>query len=115
VAEADDFIVSNTLVSLLIAQVSEHRHLVPVFDELFSAGGHELCLRPVEEYVPTGLDVPFQAVVEAALRRSELAIGYRQAARSHDATSGFGVVTNPRKSARLTFQPGDKIVVVADE
>lgn len=115
VAEADDFIVSNTLVSLLVAQVAENRHLVSVFGELFSAGGHELYLKPVEDYVVTGEEVPFQAVVDAALTRGEIAVGYRLAAGARDAASNFGVVTNPKKSARRQFRPGDRVVVVADE
>lgn len=71
VAEADDFIVSNTLVSLMVSQVAENRHLVKVFNELFIAGGHELYLKPATAYVRPGVDVPYHTVVEcgAAARR----------------------------------------------
>ena len=53
-AEADDFIVSNTLVSLMVSQVAENEHLVKVFDELFSAGGCEIYLKPATDYVRAG-------------------------------------------------------------
>jgi hypothetical protein len=115
VAEADDFIVSNTLISLLVTQVAENHHLVRVFADLFSAGGHEIYLKPVADYVPIGVAVPYQAVVEAGLRRGEVAIGYRQAATGRDPAAAFGVVVNPTKSASLTFARGDKIIVVADD
>src|SRR5678816_373022 len=36
VSEADDFIVSNTLVSLMVSQVAENPALAQVFDDLFS-------------------------------------------------------------------------------
>jgi len=115
VAEADDFIVSNTLISLLVTQVSENHHLVRVFADLFSAGGHEIYLKPVADYVPIGVPVPYQAVVEAGMRRGEVAIGYREAATGRMPDKQFGVVVNPTKSNTITFARGDKIIVVADD
>lgn len=113
VAEADDFIVSNTLVSLMMSQIAENPHLVAVFDELFTAGGYELYLKPAEHYVTPG-DRPFGAVCEAALRRKEIAIGYRQAATANDPDRGFGVVVNPSKRKLVPFGAGDKIIVLAE-
>ncbi len=112
VAEADDFIVSNALVSLMVSQVSENPHLVEVFDELFTAGGYELYLKPVEHYVTTG-DVSFATVCEAALHRDELAIGYRLTAKAKE--PGFGVVVNPNKRTLVTLGAGDKIIVLAED
>jgi ion channel POLLUX/CASTOR len=113
VAEADDFIVSNTLVSLMVAQVAENAHLVQVFDELFSAGGCELYLKPATDYVRAG-EIAFGVLCEAALRRSELAIGYRLASRAGDPAAAFGIVVNPSKRARLTLGPGDSVIVIAE-
>ena len=113
VAEADDFIVSNTLVSLMMSQISENPHLVRVFDELFTAGGYELYLKPAQDYVEDG-ERPFALVCEAALRRKEIAIGYRLASLSRDAGRGFGVVVNPAKRIAVPFGDGDKIIVLAE-
>ncbi|MBP6846757.1 MAG: potassium transporter TrkA, partial [Kofleriaceae bacterium] len=115
VAEADDFIVSNTLVSLMVSQVAENRHLVKVFNELFTAGGHELYLKPATEYVRAGVDVPYHTVVEAALRRGEVAIGLRRGAQAKDAASSYGVVVNPAKHAPVRVAAGDKLIVLAAE
>ncbi len=104
VAEPDDFIVSNTLISLLVAQVAENPHLMTVFDQLFSAAGHELYLRPATDYVTAG-ELPFTAVSEAALRRGEIAVGYRLAADAQDATAGYGVVLNPTKRNQVRLGP----------
>jgi hypothetical protein len=113
VAEADDFIVSNTLVSLMVAQVAENRHLVEVFDELFTAGGCELYLKPATSYVTAG-ERAFGLVCEAALRRGEIAIGYRLAAKARDAAAGFGVVVNPSKRAVVKLAAGDSVIVIAE-
>jgi ion channel POLLUX/CASTOR len=115
VAEADDFIVSNTLVSLLIAQVSENRHLVRVFEELFSPGGSEIYLKPAREYVALDVELPFAAICEAALRRGELAIGIRRAAHARDEAQAFGVVINPRKRAPMRLADGDRVIVLASD
>ncbi|HET7505775.1 MAG TPA: hypothetical protein VFK02_32370 [Kofleriaceae bacterium] len=113
VAEADDFIVSNTLVSLMVAQVAENPRLVPVFDELFTAGGFEVYLKPATDYVRAG-ERSFATVCEATLRRGEVAIGYRIAAHARDPARAFGVVVNPSKRARITLGPGDQIIMLAE-
>jgi len=115
VAEADDFIVSNTLVSLMVSQVAENRHLVKVFNELFTAGGHELYLKPATAYVRPGVDVPYHTVVEAALRRGEVAIGLRRGAQAKDPAVAYGVVVNPAKHAPVRIAAGDKLIVLAAE
>jgi voltage-gated potassium channel Kch len=113
VAEADDFIVSNTLVSLMVSQVAENPHLVRVFDELFSAGGFELYLKPALDYVRPG-EVAFGALCEAALARGEIAIGYRLARQAKDPAASFGIVVNPSKRAKLRLGDGDRVVVIAE-
>lgn len=113
VAEADDFIVSNTLVSLMVSQVAENPHLMRVYDELFSSQGHELYLKPAVDYVKPGT-VKFGAICEAALRRNEIAIGYRRASFARDPTSAFGVVLNESKQRSIEIAAGDKIVVLAE-
>ena len=113
VAEADDFIVSNTLVSLMMSQISENPHLVGVFEELFGAGGYELYLKPANHYVQDGVR-PFALVCEAAMRRKEIAIGYRLKSQARDADKGFGVVVNPSKRVAVPFGDGDKIIVLAE-
>ena len=113
VTRADDFIVSDRLISLLLTQVAENKLLNAVFADLFDADGSEVYLRPVADYVATGRPVTVATVVEAARRLDEVAIGYRIRAESGDATKAYGVHVNPRKSEQVTFGPADKIIVLA--
>jgi hypothetical protein len=113
VTRADDFIVSDRLISLLLTQVSENKQLNAVFADLFDAAGSEVYLRPVADYVATGRPVTVATIVEAARRLEEVAIGYRIRAESNDATRAYGVHVNPRKSATVTFHPDDKVIVLA--
>jgi hypothetical protein len=84
-----------------------------VFADLFNPEGSEVYLRPVGDYVATGRPVAVATVVEAARRLEEVAIGFRLRRESGDATKAYGVHVNPPKSERVTFEPGDKVIVLA--
>ncbi|MBI5489313.1 MAG: NAD-binding protein [Deltaproteobacteria bacterium] len=115
VTKADDFIVSNRLVSLMLSQISENKELTAVFMDLFDPEGSEVYIKPAENYVELGRPVNFYTVTESARRRNEIALGYRLIAHSSDASKAYGVVTNPEKSPAVVFSPGDKIIVVAED
>ncbi|CAN5306734.1 lipoprotein [soil metagenome] len=114
VTNADDFIVSDKLISLMLSQVSENRQLTQVFDDLFASVGSEIYLNPVERYLTPGSDVDFYTVLEAARRRGETAIGYRIHADARNGDRGYGVAVNPKKADRVGFVAGDKIIVLAE-
>jgi hypothetical protein len=109
--DRDDFIVSNRLVSLVMSQIAETPYLARIFDELLGKEGHELYVKPVTDYVRLG-EVTFATVCEAALRRGEIAIGYRPAVPARH--GGASVVVNPAKSLRLFLEAEDKIIVLAE-
>ena len=115
VAKADDFIVSENLVSLMLTQLSENKHLKKVYDILFEADGSEIYLKPASSYVTLGEPVNFYTVLEASQQRAEVAIGYRKNKDSRDSDANFGVMLNPDKSEKVTFQEGDKIIVLAED
>lgn len=109
VTGTDDFIVSENLVSLLLAQLAENKGLGAVFEDLFDADGAEIYLKDAADYVAPGEPVDFYAVIESARRRGEIAIGYHRG----DA-KGAKPRLNPKKSERVTFGAGDRIIVIAD-
>jgi ion channel POLLUX/CASTOR len=115
VTKADDYIVSDKLISLMLSQISENKHLADVFKYLFSSDGSEIYLRPASAYVKTGADMNFYTVLEAARLRGETAIGYRIEAQAHDADKTYGVRVNPKKSEMLQFSSSDKIIVLAQD
>jgi hypothetical protein len=114
VARADDFIVSDRLVSLYLAQVAENKALAAVFEDLFHPVGSEIFLRPASDYVVEGAEVDFYTIVEAARRRYEVAIGYRLGAHASSSHERYGVVVNPPKSERRVYAPEDRIIVLAE-
>jgi voltage-gated potassium channel Kch len=114
VTRADDFIVSEKLISLMLSQISENKELNAVFQDLFDPEGSEIYLKPANHYVALGEAVNFYTVVEAARRRGEVAMGYRISALERDAENAYGVKVNPKKSDTITFAVGDRIIVLAE-
>ncbi len=114
VTRADDFIVSDNLISLILAQVAQNRGLADVFVDLLAVEGSEIYLEPAAAYVETGRPVNFYTVCEAARRRGETAIGYRLHALASDAARSYGVVVNPARADRVTFGESDRIIVLAE-
>jgi len=115
VTKADDFIISDNLISRMLTQLSETRDLKKVFDDLFDADGSEIYLKNSDEYVKTGFSVNFYTVLESAARKNETAIGYRQVKYSHDVDKNYGIVINPLKTYKVTFEEGDKVIVLAED
>lgn len=115
VTRVDDVIVSDKIISLMLAQISENRELAQVFAELFAADGSEIYLRPATDYLTAGRDVSYATVVEAARRRGECVIGYREAAGADDPSRQFGVRINPAKSEQMTVSGEDRVIVLAEE
>ncbi|THV43047.1 CASTOR/POLLUX-related putative ion channel [Glycomyces buryatensis] len=114
VTQADDFIVSDKLISLLLTQTAENPHLSQVFAQLFSPDGSEIYLKPSEYYVRPGAVVNFYTVAESARRRGEMAIGYRRVAEAQQAPT-YGVVLNPDKAQQIMLQQGDRVIVLAED
>ena len=115
VTNVDDFIVSDHLVSLMMAQLSEDANLYSVFADIFDPEGSEIYMKPVGDYVELGKPVNFYSLVEAARRRGQSALGFRLEAEARSAAKSYGVHTNPKKSEMVLFSAEDKIIVVAEE
>ncbi len=100
----DDWIVSDEVTSLMLAQLSERTELAQVFVELFDPEGARLSFGPAQRYV--GSDpVPFGAIVAAGAARGQSVLGYRVGATG-------AVRLNPGKSEVVSLAAADSVLVV---
>lgn len=104
VTGADDFVVSDALASLMMAQLSERAELQDVFLDLFDSDGSAVQMQPARRYVPAG-PVAFADVVAAAAAKGEVALGYR-------VTATNDVVVNPAKSAEVALADDDAVILI---
>ena len=112
---ADDYIVSDQVLSLLLTQISETKELSAVFWDLFDPDGSEIYLKPVTRYAKTGVPVNFYTVTESASELSEVALGYRITSQKNDSDNAYGIRVNPVKSETVTFAEDDMIIVLAED
>ncbi|MBB6343648.1 voltage-gated potassium channel Kch [Nonomuraea muscovyensis] len=113
VTEADDIVISDTVIGLLLAQLAQNRHLADVFGQLFDPRGSEIYPRPACSYVRPGEKVTFSTIVEAARRKGETAIGYRDAS-GRNTPPHYGIVLNPPKSRSVVLGENDSVIVLAE-
>jgi K+/H+ antiporter YhaU regulatory subunit KhtT len=102
-AGIDDFVVSDDLASLMMAQLSENAQLSKVFAELFGSTGPTISMQPASRYIALG-DHSWQSVVLAVARRGDLALGYRNA--------DLAVIVNPKETGPIGFGEHEQIVVL---
>jgi voltage-gated potassium channel Kch len=107
VTGADDFVVSDALASLMMAQLSEHPDLQHVFADLFDSDGAAVQMKPARRYVGAD-ESTFGDVVAAAAALDEVALGSRRAGPAGAAE----VIVNPTKSASLTLRDDDHVIVI---
>jgi len=115
VTKADDFVVSDKMISQLMSQVSENKDLMRVFDYLFDSEGSEIYLKPVTDYVKTGVEVNFYTLLASAKRKGQVVLGYRIVKDQFDASKSYGILVNPVKSDKIIFSPEDKLIVLAED
>jgi ion channel POLLUX/CASTOR len=115
VTNADDFIVSDKMLSLLITQVSENKHLMRVFEDILDEAGSEIYMKPITEYIHVNEPVNFYTLCASGVQKGHTVIGYRLMADEHNAAKSYGIQINPEKSKMVQFSADDKLIVLADD
>lgn len=109
-----DFLISNQLVSKVYAQVSQEPAVMKVYDDLFSAEGSEIYLKPASLYFETlPVEVSMADLMTAAQLRGEVCFGVKIAAEELLSAKHYGVKIIPARSERFRLVEGDTIVVLA--
>lgn len=111
---ADDFIVSDRLTGLIIAQLSENPDLDVVFEDLLDADGAEISLQPPPVAADGRTPTTFGDLVRLGLAAGDVVIGYRSPFVPDGVTDlGDGIVINPPKSSTVRLRGADRVVVVS--
>ncbi|MEZ4978350.1 MAG: hypothetical protein R2772_03550 [Chitinophagales bacterium] len=114
--DVDDFIISNKLITMILAQLSEEPKIKKLYDDIFQEDGSEIYVKPASLYFkefPVRCD--FASILGQARKRDEICLGYRIASLSKDADENFGVKLNPAKDAIIELESNDFLVVLAED
>lgn len=102
----DDVIVSPSLVSYLLSQVSLRSELAVIFAELSRPRGAQILLDNAQDYLATDKPQRFEDVERAAAARGEVALGVWHSERAQ-------LALNPERTLQWTLAPDDMVVVLA--
>ena len=115
-AGVQDVIISNRLVSMIMAQISESRDIEKVYDDLFQEDGSEIYLKPVSLYFREfPQSVTFADLMAIAQKRDEICLGVKITALEADKNQNNGITLIPEKNTVYELKPEDNLVVVAED
>lgn len=115
-AGVQDVIISNRLVSMIMAQISESPDMEKVYDDIFQEDGSEIYLKPVSMYfseLPG--EVCFADLIAIAQKRKEVCIGVKIKSLEHVKEHNNGVTLIPEKNTRYKLKREDSLVVLAED
>lgn len=113
----DDFIISNKLITMIFAQLSEEPRMLQLYNDIFQEEGSEIYLKPAWLYFDKlPIEVSFADLMAQALKRDgEICLGYRLGELASDPERNFGVKLNPDKNVKITLNKNDTLVVLAED
>ena len=115
-AGVKDVIISNRLVSMMMAQLSEGPAIRHVYDDLFSEDGSEIYLKPLSLYYDRfPVEASFADLLEVARNRDEICLGIKIKAQEQDTQANCGVKLIPEKNTRFSLSAEDSLVVLAED
>jgi len=115
-AGVQDVIISNRLVSMIMAQISESRDIEKVYDDIFQEDGSEIYLKPASLYFQSlPAEVSFADMMAIAQKRGEVCIGVKLRAYENDKTNNNGITLIPDKNTAYNLQRDDNLVVLAED
>ena len=103
-----DAVFGPELLSIQMAQIAMRPELAPVFKELLNAGGIEMRVRPLGDYLAVEEFVNFRELQRVCMSLNETALGVARSGASGDVVFCLG-------SERIASQPDDKVVVLAQQ
>ena len=115
-AGVQDVIISNRLVSMIMAQISESRDIEKVYDDIFQEDGSEIYLKPASLYFDAlPVEVSFADLMAIAQKRSEICLGVKIKALENSRDDNNGITLIPDKNKSYELKPEDSLVVLAED
>ena len=115
-AGVKDMIISNRLISMITAQISESRGIKDVYDNIFQEDGSEIYLKPLSLYFKDfPVQVRFADLIAVAQTREEVCFGIKIKALEENPNANHGVDLIPPKDKLLQLNADDCLVVVAED
>ncbi|NNJ55937.1 MAG: hypothetical protein HKP14_07385 [Bacteroidia bacterium] len=114
--DVDDFIISNKLITMVLAQLSEEPRIKILYDDIFSEDGSEIYVKPANLYFDSfPQKITFGDAMGIANKRNEVCLGIRKADKLKDIQNNFGVTLNLPKDKVIELLEDDYLVVLSED
>jgi Castor and Pollux, part of voltage-gated ion channel/Calcium-activated potassium channel slowpoke-like RCK domain len=114
--DVDDFIISNKLITMILAQLSEEPEIRALYDDLFSEDGSEIYVKPARLYFDKlPQKCSFADIIKLASKRDEICLGVRKGSLSKSPDDNFGVQLNIPKDELVEIDKDDYLVVLSED
>ena len=114
--EVDDFIISNKLITMILAQLSEEPLIHKFYTDIFSEDGSEIYVKSIQLYTNNfPLETTFGDLIGLADQREEVCLGIRKGDKSKNPNENFGVTLNLDKNEKVTLNENDFLVVLSED
>lgn len=114
--EVDDFIISNKLITMILAQLSEEPLIMNFYEDIFSEDGSEIYVKSISLYTDSfPLKTTFGDILALVNMRDEICLGIRIGSKSKNADENFGVSLNLPKDREIVLQEDDFVVVLSED
>lgn len=111
-----DFLISNQIVSKIMAQLAEDPAVKMVYDDLFRESGSEIYLKPAHIYLKNcPLKVNFADIMMAAQKRNEVCFGVRMLSQKSQNEGESNLHIIPSKETVFELQPEDLLITLAED
>ena len=111
--EVSDYIISDTIISSVISQLSEEKRLYYVFDELFSREGCEIYLFSADNYIENfNREYTFKELSTIVANEGIILLGYRDMSERIEKKKDYGVHLNISKNKTIKLNKNDKLIVL---
>ena len=111
--EVSDYIISDTIISSVISQLSEEKRLYYVFDELFSGEGCEIYMFSADNYIENfNREYTFKELSTIVANEGTILLGYRDMSERVEKKKDYGVHLNINKNNKIKLNKNDKLIVL---
>ncbi|MDT8446020.1 MAG: hypothetical protein RRB13_03855 [bacterium] len=111
-----NLMVSNRVLSKMLAQIAEEPDMLEVYQDLFKSEGSEIYLKPAKLYLAElDQEVYFADLIQAAQERGEICFGLVLKRLAEDPEQNLGLFLIPEKSQSFWITEGDQLVVLAPD
>jgi len=113
--DVDDFIISNKLITMIMAQISEDPLIKLFYDDIFSEEGSEIYVKPITLYFESfPVTKSFIDIIMVAGCRDEICLGIQKGDKKKRLDLNFGVELNISKDNMIIINENDYLIVLAE-